>query len=135
MSLLKTERQNNKRKFILPLILISFLVSLLLVKFVKGLNLELFLPVRRIINPSVEPTEEEKLRRLFGQFGLKLDGLTLGENEHVATLSGNTTVLFSSKKNLKSQVASLQFIISRSKIEGKIPSKIDLRFEKPVAVY
>jgi len=40
--------------------------------------------------------------------------------------------IFSSNKDFKAQVASLQLILSRSRIEGKIPEKIDFRFDKPI---
>jgi len=42
---------------------------------------------------------------------------------------------FSAKKSTSSQVDSLQFILKQSKIEGKLPAYIDLRFDKPVLKY
>ena len=39
------------------------------------------------------------------------------------------------QNSLASQVASLQYILSNSKIEEQIPAKIDLRFAKPVLTY
>lgn len=39
---------------------------------------------------------------------------------------------FSAAKNIQTQVDSLQFILRQSKIEGKTPAFIDLRFDKPV---
>lgn len=39
---------------------------------------------------------------------------------------------FSAQKNISQQVDSLQFILRQSKIEGKLPAYIDLRFTKPV---
>jgi len=51
------------------------------------------------------------------------------------TLKGGPVVVFSSRKEAEIQLDSLQFIFSRAKIEGKRISKIDLRFDKPVAVY
>jgi len=41
-------------------------------------------------------------------------------------------VVFSLKKEAQIQIESLQFILSRSKIEGREIKKIDLRFDKPV---
>lgn len=49
--------------------------------------------------------------------------------------TGPTEVFFNPENNLKSQVASLQLILSRSRIEGKTPAKIDLRFDKPVVSF
>lgn len=42
---------------------------------------------------------------------------------------------FSGQKAIRPQVDSLQFILRQSKIEGKVPSFIDLRFVKPVLRY
>jgi len=44
-------------------------------------------------------------------------------------------VVFSLRKEIQIQVDSLQFILSRSKIEGRNIKKIDLRFDKPVVNY
>lgn len=44
-------------------------------------------------------------------------------------------IVFSSKKNLDSQVSSLQLILSRLTIEGKGFKRLDLRFDKPVIVF
>lgn len=49
------------------------------------------------------------------------------ENETLAILNG--------QKEIENQLDSLQFIYSRSKIEGKQIKKIDLRFDKPVVLY
>lgn len=43
-------------------------------------------------------------------------------------------VLFSTQKEAKEQLDSLQFILERTKIEGEKPKRIDLRFDKPVIV-
>jgi cell division protein FtsQ len=50
-------------------------------------------------------------------------------------LKDNITALFSLKKEVQIQIDSLQFILSRAKIEGKGIKKIDLRFDKPVVNY
>jgi cell division septal protein FtsQ len=50
-------------------------------------------------------------------------------------LEDGKEALFSLKKEIQVQVDSLQFILSRSKIEGRKIKKIDLRFDKPVVNY
>jgi len=50
-------------------------------------------------------------------------------------LEKDIKVVFSSKKESQIQIDSLQFILSRAKIEGRIVRKIDLRFDKPVVNY
>lgn len=46
-----------------------------------------------------------------------------------------TYAVFDSTLSLSSQVASLQYILTGSKIEQQLPAKIDLRFDKPVLTY
>lgn len=62
--------------------------------------------------------------------------IVLSENGTI-TLFLNEPIIasFSAKKNILSQVDSLQFILRQSKIEGKIPALIDFRFNKPVVKY
>jgi hypothetical protein len=50
-------------------------------------------------------------------------------------LENEILVLFDGQKDIGVQLDSLQFIYSRSKIEGKQIKKIDLRFDKPVVLY
>jgi len=50
-------------------------------------------------------------------------------------LKEGVEVVLSFKKEAQIQLDSLQFILSRSKIEGKRIKKIDLRFDKPVVNY
>lgn len=47
-------------------------------------------------------------------------------------LSEGIIATISAEKEVKKQVDSLQFILRQSKIDGDLPSTIDLRFDKPV---
>jgi hypothetical protein len=49
-------------------------------------------------------------------------------------LGNETLAIFNGQKDVGVQLDSLQFIFSRSKIEGKQVKKIDLRFDKPLIV-
>ena len=100
----------------------------------KRVNFE-FLKKEKIVSPVSPPTEEEKLEETLLMSGFKTWSIKSSDESFEATLLGNLLVLFSKEKEYASQVASLQFILSRSKIEGKIPQKIDLRFDKPVLTY
>jgi len=50
------------------------------------------------------------------------------------SLTDSGTVLFSSQKDVQSQISSLQFILSRLTMEGRQFSRLDLRFDKPIIV-
>jgi hypothetical protein len=53
---------------------------------------------------------------------------------YLITLDKGKTVLFSAKKDIQSQISSLQFILSRLTMEGRQFSRLDLRFDKPIIV-
>lgn len=128
-----SQNQPKKRKLIIPIILILFLLGVFGASQLKRLNF--FLKKEKIVSPVSPPTEEEKLEETLLMSGFKIWSIKSLDESFEATLSGNLLVLFSKEKEYSNQVASLQFILSRSKIEGKIPQKIDLRFDKPVLTY
>ncbi len=56
------------------------------------------------------------------------------EESYIVELKQGGLVTFSSQKDIIAQIASLQFILSHLTMEGKLFSRLDLRFEKPVIV-
>lgn len=92
-----------------------------------------FLPKKEVLNPAPEKDYEFEVRESFLPLNLELKELDLSNSrELVATFSGRLTVVFSRLKSLDFQVNTLQFILWRSKIEGKVPRFVDLRYNKPV---
>lgn len=56
------------------------------------------------------------------------------ESAYIIKQKDSREIFLTSKKDIKLQVATLQFILSRLTIEGKGFSRLDLRFDKPVVV-
>jgi len=118
----------------------NFLLILLLLIGLGCMKKNKIVLIRGLIKPTASSSLEDQLEKELKEFAFK-EGLSLKkkpkiEDESVtATFSSNLTCVFNLKKELTSQLASLQFILWRSKIEGKIPSKIDLRFDNPVIRY
>jgi len=131
------KRKKIKRKLILPLVLILVLVGGILSFNFKNFNLsfdwqDLF-PSSNLIRPIPEKNLEEEIKEKLLPLRLSSPTLDLSnESEIIATFSGNLTVIFSKEKDLRSQVTSLQFILWRTKIEGKLPYFVDFRFNKPI---
>lgn len=130
----KSRKLAGKKKLFLPIFLILLLVSAFIwqqtqkTKFTFNFS---FGP-RPLVEPIASPTKDEELKSKLIKAGLQVKSLNFQKDQIVASLSGDLVVIFSQDKDLESQVASLQFVLSRTKIEGKNPTKIDLRFEKPV---
>lgn len=76
-----------------------------------------------------------KLLKLAKEINLEFLELEVDSNMVVAKINNKTVAVFSLKKKLAEQVNSLQFILRQSKIEGRIPESIDLRFEKVIIRY
>lgn len=74
------------------------------------------------------------LKKSLKEKNIELDSLTASGSAYVARLKNGGNVIFSSEKDLFAQVSSLQFILSRLTMEGKLFSQLDLRFDKPVIV-
>ncbi|MBU0618679.1 hypothetical protein KKD62_00420 [Patescibacteria group bacterium] len=75
------------------------------------------------------------LVRTLKLFFIPFESIEVKFPDQLELQTGATKVVLTSDKNLKYQVASLQLILSRSRIEGKTPNKIDLRFDKPVVFF
>lgn len=85
--------------------------------------------------PLWENTASDDFKASIENIGLKIISKNEGDHYLEATLSGNLYIILNKDEDIPRQVASLQYILNRSKIEGKIPSIIDLRFDKPVLKY
>lgn len=92
------------------------------------------------VEPVAKETTGNQIGRQLKELGLKEGRPLIGEpkvkdSNLMATFSGQLTVFLNLKKDITPQLASLQFILWRSKIEGNKPKRVDLRFEKPVVEY
>lgn len=55
--------------------------------------------------------------------------------EDIFLVKNAEKLIFSLKKDIFGQLGSLQLILQKAKIEGKVVESVDLRFDKPVVVY
>lgn len=72
------------------------------------------------------------LAKTLRLFFVSFDWIRAEFPDQLILQTDGTTAVISAHKNIKFQVTSLQLILSRSRIEGRNPVKIDFRFEKPV---
>ncbi len=61
--------------------------------------------------------------------------ISASDSSTLVILDDGGEVLFTQKKKLQEQIASLQLIITRLTIEGRQFKRIDLRFDNPVIVF
>src|SRR4051812_29749422 len=63
---------------------------------------------------------------------IEISSVKQSGSSYVIILKDKSQVIFSSQKDINSQISSLQFILSRLTMEGKLFTQLDLRFDKPV---
>ncbi|EKE12833.1 MAG: hypothetical protein ACD_13C00138G0003 [uncultured bacterium] len=115
------------------------LIALLLTLFILGIVIvykntpQVFITIPqpgKLVGPSTNRDLYVDLVNLLAQNQLSVSYLNFIDNETIeASLSSGVKVLFTTKKDIKEEVASLQLILARFKIEGRKVNKIDLRFK------
>lgn len=86
-------------------------------------------------------TDEQIIKAILISQELKTNSINFmqiiikSNNTVTVNLSPELLINLLTTKSISSQVDSLQFILRQSKIEGKLPVIIDLRFDKPVLKY
>ncbi len=121
----------------MPVFLIFVLIGGILVFSLRNFRFQFdwenLLPSSALVKPIPDQDLEGEIKESFLPLNLELEEIDFSDpRKIIATFSGNLTVVFSKEKNLDFQVDTLQFILWRAKIDGKGPSFIDLRFDKPV---
>lgn len=127
--------KNSKRRIGLGLVFCGFLMILVLLGMVISFDFGPTFWLRPTVKGGLWQREEKQIKEFAFKEGLKLVLVERSERALMTKFSSGLTCVFSLEKNLESQLASLQFILWRSKIEGEYPTKVDLRFDKPVISY
>lgn len=90
---------------------------------------------------TMHPVQSEVTDKTYKELqeGLAKDqitysSLTKGNDSYICTLQNGGKVTFSSQKDIMTQIASLQYILSHLTMEGRQFSSLDLRFDQPVIV-
>lgn len=86
----------------------------------------------QVANENKKNTDE--IKKIMEKSHISLSSIEVAGDTVTIILTGEEKVLISTKKNLASQVSSLQRILSRFTIEGKRFKQIDLRFDRPIIV-
>lgn len=134
----KIETKKSKRRLKVALFFLVFLIFIALSGFlVRSFKQDIFYLFRKekIIAPISGKTPIEELSLELKKAEIQVISFSLlNEREFEASLSGGTKVFLKSEE-ITRQITSLQVMLSRFKIEGRRPQKIDLRFEKPIVVF
>ncbi len=138
---LPRKRKRHLRKVIfysslvatLLVILIGVAFYYLLIKFEKPLYVS---PVSttHLAQTNQEVIEEQEVEKDLQKDKITYSSVTKDDNSYIVTLADDSKVTFSSQKDIMTQIASLQYILSHLTMEGRQFSSLDLRFDQPVIV-
>ncbi len=104
------------------------------VKFEKG-NYVSPLASIGFVQASQKNTKAEQLKTGLHKQNISYKSIEKGKDgNYIVKLKDGGEVTFSSQKDIMVQIASLQYILSHLTMEGKLFTRLDLRFEKPVIV-
>lgn len=77
----------------------------------------------------------EEIEKFLRENHIEFAEIAASSSAYTVTTKDGGYVILSSQKDLRAQLSSLQFILSRLTMEGKLFARLDLRFEKPVLVF
>jgi hypothetical protein len=136
-----SRKRKAKRGFVLPLIITVLLLLLLALAFLlytyhnSGIISPLQVAVGQRLQSITSGQNESELKRLLSKYDILYTHVTSQDDAYVITLNAKQQVFITKKKDIESQISSLQVILPRLTIKGREFRRLDMRYEKPVVVY
>jgi cell division septal protein FtsQ len=141
----KKEFPRKRKRVVKKIILLSMILFTTLLSCAGGSYYYFVLRTQKshavLGQQAVRPTQSELSDKIYNelQTGLEKDqitytSLTKENDSYILTLQDGGKVTFSSQKDIMTQIASLQYILSHLTMEGRQFSSLDLRFDQPVIV-
>ena len=92
-------------------------------------------PLAGIASAQASQSKIDILKSELKKENIEYTSVTIEKDgSFIVKLTQGGAVTFSSQKDIITQIASLQYILSHLTMEGKLFTRLDLRFEKPVIV-
>ena len=131
---LKKEKSSRSTKlaFMLGLFIFVFLAGILVFVYIFYSNSSNYL------NPLAvnKNSPKIKIEDMLEASNIKITRSVIGSQDFLEVdLKDGGKVIFSSKKDLKKQITSLQLMLSRLTIEGKKLKILDFRYDNPVVSF
>ena len=131
------------RKIIRSKILIGFIVFFV---FSIIFNVGLFLYIKKKEAKFISPISSNRpisslqldfksVENILSKNKIPFTSITSSQSAILINLKTGEEVTLSSKKNIDSQISSLQLVLSRLTIEGKRFKSLDFRFDKPIIIF
>jgi hypothetical protein len=119
--------------FLLGVVFAGTAYYLLFIKYKKPLYISP-MPATYATQKNMSEETYTKLQEGLRKDTIAYTSIKQGNNSFIVTLQSGGTVTFSTQKDIMTQIASLQYILSHLTMEGRQFSTLDLRFKQPVIV-
>ena len=135
--------RNHKRR----LILFYGVVSGFFLLFIAGFALFLFIQKQKplftsplpnlqaLASPSSDDEGVVLIKKALKDKSIGFSSVELKDSLYIITLDDNESVTLSAKKDIFTQISSLQFVLSRLTMEGRQFRTLDLQYDKPIIVF
>lgn len=93
------------------------------------------LPVMRALATNIHDDENViAIKKALKEKSIAFTKVETKDSYYIVTLDSEAEVTLSAKKDIMTQISSLQFILTRLTMEGRQFRKLDLQFDKPIIV-
>ena len=131
--------RNRKQLSLKIFILVTLFVITIVAAYFTSLKLfgkPLYIsPLAKVISDDFSHKDDNNLeiiKKSLSEQKIEITSLKQTGTSYVIVLKDDSQIILSSEKDIHSQISSLQFILSRLTMEGKLFTQLDLRFDKPV---
>ncbi len=76
--------------------------------------------------------KKSQVEELLLKQKIKFDSVSASSSAIIVQFEDDSVAILSTKKEMKKQISSLQFILTRLTMEGRSFTRLDMRFDKPV---
>ena len=132
----KAKTRKRESKILKKIFLLSVLITAILL-FAVFRNFSVLTNKDSLVSPLAQTSSQNvRLEEILLKENVPFSKINVAsDSSFLIVLRDGGEVAISQKKNLESQISSLQVILSRLTIEGKKFRLLDLRFDKPVIVF
>lgn len=132
----KAKTRKRENKILKKIFLLSVLITAILL-FTVFRNFNVLTNKDSLVSPLAQTSSQNvRLEEILLKENVPFSKINIAsDSSFLIVLRDGGEVAISQKKNLESQISSLQVILSRLTIEGKKFRLLDLRFDKPVIVF
>jgi len=130
----KKQKKQNFRKNIIAFVIFAGLIIFLAIL----LCLAFFQKPPKFYNPLSKDqiSTGSRIQKMLVEKKIDFESVvTLKDLTYKIVIDKNSEVIIDPKKDIETQLSSLQVILSALKIEGKMFKRLDFRYRKPVILY